>query len=365
MPLFDLNPKDRPQSLFGRDRELADLIRLVDSGRWVVVLGPRMVGKTSLIKAASRRMERRSIYVNLWGARGALGFANAFVHGLNSSRSLVTAIRGGLRRIEGVSLGPSGISIDAPRRPLRSVWELLDLIGHEAGNSVIEFDEIQEVAAASGSILRILGNVFNTHPNVAFVFTGSRFGLIRTLLDPPGDSPLFGRSPARVTLAPFDAETSVAFLERGLREYDLRLPRTALRAAVDRSLDGMPGWLTLFGNRMAVERLSAEDAERATVEEGMRVVRSELSHFAVGRDRATMWTALRVLVGGASWTELRDGLSARRGSRVNDATVRNLMRALSDAGLITETDERYSILDPMVRTFVAQTPRPPGRPREP
>jgi hypothetical protein len=58
--LFKLAPRDSPTDLGGRDRELSDLVRIVDSGRWVEVLGRRMVGKTSLIKAANQRLRRPS-----------------------------------------------------------------------------------------------------------------------------------------------------------------------------------------------------------------------------------------------------------------------------------------------------------------
>ena len=360
MPLFDLAPKDSPKALFGRDRELDELVRLVNAGRWVVLLGPRMVGKTSLLKAASRRFERPAIYVNLWGARGTLGFVNAFVHGLNSSRSLVSKLRGVVRRLEGLAVGPGGISVTAPHRPLRTVWDLLNSIGQEAGRSVIEFDEMQEVAAASGSILRMLGNVFNTHPEVSFVFSGSRFGVVRTLLDPPDESPLFGRPPATLRLDPFDAATSVAFLEKGLSEYGRRVPTQVLAGVVERSLDGIPGWLALFGTHVAVERMAVEEAERTTIREARRVVRAELSHFLAGRDARTYWATLRLSASGASWSEIRAGLSARRGTEVNDNTVRNILRSLSAAQLIDEADGRYRIPDPMVRSYVVASSRPPA-----
>src|SRR5580693_7365421 len=113
MGLFDLNPKDSAKFLFGRSSELDQLARLVNAGRWVAVLGPRMVGKTSLVKAASERIDRRSIYVNLWGASGTLGFMEAFVSGLNSSGTVLSKIRGRLRTLEGISVGPAGVSVSA------------------------------------------------------------------------------------------------------------------------------------------------------------------------------------------------------------------------------------------------------------
>jgi len=64
--LFDLHPKESRKDLFGRDDEYKELERLLKS-EWVVVLGRRMVGKSSLVKTFIK--EHDGIYVNLSGKR--------------------------------------------------------------------------------------------------------------------------------------------------------------------------------------------------------------------------------------------------------------------------------------------------------
>lgn len=59
--LFDLRPKKRLKDLFGREEEYSELVRLVENGSWVAVLGKRMTGKTC---------EKGGVYVNLLSARG-------------------------------------------------------------------------------------------------------------------------------------------------------------------------------------------------------------------------------------------------------------------------------------------------------
>ena len=268
MPLFDLRPKDDRRALFGRDVELRNLGRLIEEGRWSVLLGPRMVGKTSLAKATARQSGRPTIYVNLWGARGTEGLLSAFLNGVNANRTLLRRVRGALRRVTGISVAGTGVTLGPTPRPMGTMADLVSVIGEESGRSLIILDEVQELAAISGSLLKVLANVFNSHPGVVFLFTGSYFGILRTLLDPSADSPLYGRPPARVPLDPFDRPTSIAFLERGLREYGRSADRDGLASAVDRSLDGIPGWLTLFGNRLVFVLLSLREAERSTVDEG-------------------------------------------------------------------------------------------------
>jgi AAA+ ATPase superfamily predicted ATPase len=360
MPLFDLTPKATARGLYGRGSELAALARLVENGRWAVVLGPRMVGKTSLGKAAAAQSRRSVVYVNLWGARGTPGLLNALLQGINSSKPLLQRVRGALRRVEGVTVGGAGISLSPRPRPLRTVLDLVNVIGEDAGDSVVILDEVQELAVVSGALLKLLANVFNTHPRVVFLLTGSYFGLLRTLLEPPADSPLFGRSPARIELEPFNRDTSIGFLEHGFQEYRLKPLRESLGVVVDRSLDGIPGWLALYGNNVTVHGMSPEKAEKATVREGKRVARSELTHFLEPRTSAMFWAALRRLTSTASWTELRDALSAERGAAVNDHSVGSVLRALRDAKLITESDHQYSLRDPMVRAFVRESRQAPS-----
>ncbi len=360
MPLFDLFPKEDRRAIYGRDAELATLVRLINERRWTVILGPRMVGKTSLAKAASHQSRRPTVYVNLWGARGTGGLLNALVAGLSANKPLLRRLRSALRRVTGVTVMGSGLTLHPSPRPLSTTEEVVRVVGEEARASVIILDEVQELGPAAPAFLKLLGRIFNSQLEVTFLFTGSYFGILRTLLEPAADSPLFGRSPARLELSPFDRTTSIGFLERGFREYRIGADRDELGSVVERSLDGMPGWLTLFGNNVAVGRMSIEEAERATLREGQRVARSELIHFLEPRDTETYWPALRLLTSAATWTEVREAIGSRDGSPANDNTVRNVLRALRDANLVSETDHQYQIRDPMVRSLIRSSPRPPG-----
>jgi AAA+ ATPase superfamily predicted ATPase len=359
MPLFDLHPKESPATLFGREEELAKLSRLINAGRWTAVLGPRMVGKTSLIRAASKGFRRPTVYVSLWGAVGTRGFIDAFVQGLNANRTLLGRIRGRARDLEGLSIGTTGITVVAPKRPLRTVWDLLEIVGSEAGGTIFELDEFQEVSAASGPILKLLANIFNTHSDISFIFTGSKSGLIRTLLDPKPSSPLFGRPPAELTLEAFSPVASLAFLERGFKEYGLSPDRSELESVIGRSLDGLPGWLAIYGNYRAVAGEPPTRAEELTLREGQKVARVQLRHFLQGRSHDNYWAALKALASGAAWTDLVDAVSRKKGSEANQQTIQSMLRALDEAGFLRHDGRTYSLSDPMLRAFIRATPRPP------
>lgn len=139
---------------------------------------------------------------------------------LNQERSVLQKIRSIAERIEGVSIGAEGISISLSRRPMTTMWDLLTAIGKQAGDCVIELDEVQELSVISGHLLKLLANIFNTYPNIVFIFTGSMFGLMKTLLEPKSTSPLYGRSPARLYLQPFKGKKQQNSWERDFKNTE-------------------------------------------------------------------------------------------------------------------------------------------------
>jgi AAA+ ATPase superfamily predicted ATPase len=96
---------------------------------------------------------------------------------------------------------------------MTTMWDLLGAIGKQAGDCVIELDEVHELSVISGHLLKLLANIFNTYPNIIFILTGSMFGLMKTLLEPESTSPMYGRSPAKLYLEPFTKKQSNEFLE--------------------------------------------------------------------------------------------------------------------------------------------------------
>jgi AAA+ ATPase superfamily predicted ATPase len=354
LSLFDLQPKESPRELFGREQELADFIRLVQAKRWVALKGPRMVGKTSLLKAASPVLMRQNIkviYVNLWGARGTDDFLKALAQALNEEKSIVNKIKN--ISIEGTTIGSNGISITLSKKPMGTAWDLLNALGRQKEHYVIELDEVQELAAISGRLLRILANLFNTHSNLTFVFTGSMFGLMKTLLEPTSASPLYGRSPAIIEVHPFNEDQSKKFLEKGLSQCNVHFSSAKITTAVE-CLDGIPGWLTLYGNKVCIQKLPHERALEETVTEASKIVAGELEHFFQNRDRRAYLAAIRQATKPSSWTEIRTAVSIDKGAVVNDATVDRIVKNLEAAMLIQGDNGKYWVGDPMLRSFVLQ-----------
>lgn len=67
-------------------------------------------------------------------------------------------------------------------------------------------------------------------------------------------------------------------MRRGFSELGVRMKLEELEEAVD-ELDGVVGWLTLYGNYVAVRRIPHGEALDSTYMDGYKMVEDELEHF--------------------------------------------------------------------------------------
>src|SRR5579859_6294461 len=110
--LFDLGPKDKREELFGRDEEISEMMRLITTGNWVVVLGPRMTGKTSLVKVVldelRKKKEYDTIYLNLRGTKSIHELLNKLAESINANKNL-DKLKNFISNIRSIHIGPDGL----------------------------------------------------------------------------------------------------------------------------------------------------------------------------------------------------------------------------------------------------------------
>ncbi|WP_222703214.1 AAA family ATPase [Acidianus manzaensis] len=141
---------------------------------------------------------------------------------------------------------------------------------------IIGLDEVQELSSVSKQFLDILGNVYASNPKIHFIFSGSYVGLVKLMLDPSSSSPIHGRPPVELKLKPFDKNSSTIFLKRGMEELNVTFDKYE---EVIEKLDGVVGWLTLFGNFYGVRKMNFDSALRNSIKEGKKIMTSEFEHF--------------------------------------------------------------------------------------
>jgi len=169
----------------------------LNSGSWVVVLGKRMTGKTSLIKTYSN--ENHGIYVIF------------LVEKSISALSSKLAAHAGIRLQEfAVSAGMASF------KWTRLTEELFSRID----SNIVVLDEVQGIS--SPNFLNLLKNVWDSYRKIRFIFSGSYIGLMRNLLYPDAASPLYGRSPYKLVLSPFTSDESYSFSSSWIQRVEQR-----------------------------------------------------------------------------------------------------------------------------------------------
>jgi len=352
--LFDIHPKETIDSLYGRDDDLNHLINHIENRRWIAILGTRMVGKTSLMKAGKSKIEQKKVpvlYINLWGVSSIKGLLGGIVHAINDSLNLVKKFKRCFNQINGIQVGPLGITIEKRKEPLSLTSEILSVLGNNIDELVIMLDEVQELQYVTAHLVKLLANIFATLPNITFCFTGSYFGLVKSLLEPRFDSPLYGRSPARISVRSFSRDVSKNFLHAGFSENKMRISEKDCNEVVDK-FNGIPGWLTLYGNAVVISRLSHEDALKNVEKESFKIQRSVIKHYLEGRNSKLHVTILKAVAAQSTWADLKGSVKAVTGKTINDATLKNIIDALTSSFLIEKTNSMYHTIDPVLRRFL-------------
>jgi AAA+ ATPase superfamily predicted ATPase len=359
---FDLGPKDRKEEFFGRDDEISEMLRLIRLGNWIVVLGPRMTGKTSIVKVTltelrgKKNKERyKTLYLNLRGIRSIRGLLESLAEVINSDQDILSRLKKFLTNVNSIHIGPDGLTLgrDAskPTITLLSLFSALDRSGKKY---VIALDEVQVLAQLSGQLLALLANVFTSYNNIKFIFTGSQIGLIKALLEPANsNSPMYGRPPAEISLAPFQKETSKAFLIAGLKQCKIDPLSKDRLAEVTSKLDGIAGWLTMFGNFYGVRQLGYEASLERTIKEGGKIALSELENFLKGKSKLNYLAVLKTVKSagslGSSWTEIKRGMETQlKNGEVNHKTITSTLDSLIEAEILTEEQGKYNLIDPLL-----------------
>ncbi len=352
--LFDLHPKETAESLFGRDDKLSTMLTHLSNNRWLSLLGPRMVGKTSLAKAALYKLRKdkyTTLYISLWGTSSIRGFLDSILLAISNTKTLSQQIRKKLEKIEELVVGPVGISVAKGSKPVSLTGQILALLGANSKKLIIVLDEVQELSPVSAHLHKILANLFSTYPNITFCFTGSQSGLIRSLQSPGPDSPLYGRSPAELPIHPFDKWTAKSFLNAGFEEHDLSISEEEIDEVVDRC-GGIPGWLTFYGNGRVISGQDHREAMKHCEREAFKTSQQTLDHHFRGRKKKEHLVALQAIALRSSWTQIRRAIEINTGRRINDGTLKNIIDSLMASYIIEKNGEVYQIIDPVLRRYL-------------
>lgn len=207
--------------MFGRDNEFTDIERDIHSGFWPVLLGPKRVGKTSIMKVIVK--ENAGIYVD----------ASTSVTAANLGTRLIDEVESGRVKVS-VNLDFGVLKTELSKQPIRTLERFLKKIGEK----IIAIDEAQNL---NDPMLPGLLSVVYNETKVRMMFSGSQKGLLKRF----SGGQMLGRPVQNEEVRPFDLDTARAFLQAGFDSCRVSYEEREIEESV-KTFGGIAGWLSYY-----------------------------------------------------------------------------------------------------------------------
>ncbi|BDB99680.1 AAA family ATPase [Saccharolobus caldissimus] len=273
---------------FGRDQEINTLVKFMKNGQPVSLIGPRRIGKTSILLASLNRSSLPYVLISIEEfIRGEKGFNFAeFISAYISNITTITYSFAGykfqflektksyLKQIREL-IGAIKITLNLPElttlidvvldkaqkgknlsEEFSKALDLPQILAEKFGieRIVIALDEFQYLKLAkqtSPEIFHIMRSKWQFHKNVTYIISGSATGMLREIINTK-DQPFY-QFFYLMRVNPFDEEKSKEFLKRGFEVEKVNVSDKEVEDIVS-YVDGFPAWLNLVGIKVVVER---------------------------------------------------------------------------------------------------------------
>jgi AAA+ ATPase superfamily predicted ATPase len=305
-----------------------------------LLTGIRRIGKTSVLRVALSELDIPYVLIDARALRRNYSRSDLFrliAQGLSGSLDKIKDLLMGIRglRVMGVEVEVSWRGSDS-----LSLVELFDRLNKK--KIVIAIDEAQRLRGPRSSELKdAIAHAYDYDKNISFILTGSEVGLLYDFIgieDPR--SPLYGRYYVEVKLERLGREQSIDFLRKGFAQLNLRVSEEVLEVAYEH-FDGIPGWLTFFGNAYARGEADIEKIKSIAV----RTALEELRNMTRDNPRRYGLVLRAIAEGRKTWSQVKEYLEEKKGTTISSSVLSNILRSLEDMSII----KNYEFLDPIYR----------------
>lgn len=357
---FDPRPKTKKVDLFDREMELKQFSKALSYASLVVITGLRRTGKTSFMNVALAESDYPHISLDLRGLPYNPSHAD-IVRRLETAfnridRKWLPALSGALKHVKGVSILGNAINLDWSKAGVEfaDLFDKIDVWARKQRTRfLVAFDEIQLIRGEKG-IPRLFAHITDVNRNITLVVTGSEIGLLFDFLGfDDTESALYGRHYTEISMHNFNSEEAEEFLTKGFRQINLICSADVLHYAMEK-LNGIVGWLTLFGARCHDFSKCTKDLVDEVVIEGGKLARAEALKLAKLSSRYGVILNFLSKVGAASWTQIKGALEAKEQRSLPNSTIASALNTLTKTSLVSKTNGQYNIRDPLLVSGILQ-----------
>jgi hypothetical protein len=361
---FDPRPKIKREDLYNREKELEEFSKALSYAPMIVVTGLRRTGKTSFVNVALVECGYPYAILDLRGLPYNPSHTDIIrrleVAFKQVEKKWLSDLVDALKHIKGVSILGGELSFEWSKKGL-DLTELFAKIDRWALEKkkkfVIAFDEMQ-VIRGDKWMLRFLAHVIDTYHNIVVVVTGSEVGVLFDFLgfDQP-NSPLYGRHFVQIQMKNFSAEMAKEFLAAGFKQIKMK-PSAELLAYAVQELDGVPGWLTLFGVRCRDKNSCSKEIVDEVASEAGKLARDEALKIVTYSRRYGIILNFLSKMGEATWSQIKSAIEIKEARSITNHTVSTLIRNLIKMGIIMAMNGKYTIADSILTRGIKERPLP-------
>lgn len=377
---MDLNPfrfgaLALDEAFTDRRLELKELRSDVLNGQDVVIVGARRFGKSSLVLRATRELASRRVlvaYCDLSTTPTKERFAEKLAKTIHDDvasrlyrvRERTLGVFRGLRVTPKITVDPDDGSVSfgfdvghAPADVDATVESLLALPGRLAAERkrkvALVLDEFQEVTEIDRNYPRLMRAVFQTQPEVAHVYLGSKRHLMHRIFSDRNEP--FWRSAKQMELGPIAADEFAAFIRSRFDGTGRSISDDAVARIL--ALTGGHPYATQQLSYFVWEETDEGDAAGLEdVERGLeRLLESENNHFSLVWEDSNRTERL-MLLALASGPARVFSADFRRAHRLPAATnVQKALTRLTSRELVKRlTRGTYAIAEPFLAQWLAR-----------
>jgi AAA+ ATPase superfamily predicted ATPase len=245
---FEFGGELRASSLIDREQELDLVIRTIEDGGKLFLIGPRRYGKTSILAAAAEKLADSGVAVLRYDAEvyesldrlaEALlaGAARELTPTLEKAGEALKRFASKLKpRVDydladqslSITLGTSDKSAAKALPLLSDVLNIIDRMAAASGRrAAVILDEFQQIVEEGGATAeRQIRGTIQRHHNTAYVFAGSKTRMLADMTNDPARA--FWKLGSRLFLGPIPRDAWREFLNRGFTGSAFKVQPAAL-----------------------------------------------------------------------------------------------------------------------------------------
>ncbi len=337
---FNIEPKSRIKDFFNYRTEYEEIKSALKRGEKIIsLIGVRRVGKTSLLNVLYHELSGLKVWID--GRIISDPKKELFSIIYDIAKEKKSKIFG---KIESVDLSVGNVGMRIIRKVDESFLKMEEVI-RKAGRIHVFIDEAQRIGPLQ--LADVISYFYDRIPNVSFIISGSEVGVIEDVLGERDAAahPLFGRHIVKIEMKRLDKERAREYLSMGFRQLKFRISEEEIRHVVE-ELDGLIGWLTLYGYERAV--LKNSNALEKTKKIATKVVASELQSFLQRIRNKKLYITIIRNSNHVTWSQLYYYVSKDMRKKINPNTLTQALERLMKYSFIMRRENLYFRADPFL-----------------